>query len=116
MKTTLSNLICLESNVKIYIPGTVNVNHKTNNQKYIDLALNLFSGCFGGSTKYQAIGTWISPGSGLIKERINIIESYCTENDLKNNIDIIIEFCKKLKYELNQENISLEINNKLYFI
>ena len=26
------------------------------------------------------------------------------------------EFCRKLKFELNQENISLEVNNKLYFI
>jgi hypothetical protein len=112
----LTNLICLESNVKIYIPGTTNVNQKTDNSKYINLALNLFSGYFGGSTKYQAIGTWISPVNGLIKERINIVESYCTENDLNNNIDAIIDFCKKLKFELNQENISLEINNKLYFV
>jgi len=116
MKTTLNNLICLESNIKIYIPGTINVNQAIDNSKYIDMALNLFSGFFGGSTKYKAIGTWISPVNGLIKENIDIVESYCTEKQLNENINDILDFCFKLKHELNQENISLEVNNKLYFV
>ncbi len=112
---TLNNLICLESNIKVYIPGTINVDQEIDNSKYIDIALNLFSGLFGGSTKYEAIGTWIGE-KGLVKERINVIESYCTEKQLKDNISEVIEFCEKLKYDLNQENISLEVNNKLYLI
>ena len=112
---TLNNLICLDNNIKVYIPGTINVNREIDNSKYIDIALNLFSGLFGGSTKYEAIGTWIGV-KGLIKEKINIVESYCTEKQLKENISEVIEFCEKLKYDLNQENISLEVNNKLYLI
>ena len=112
---TLSNLICLESNIKVYLPGTINVDQEIDNTRYVDIALNLFSGLFGGSTKYEAIGTWIGV-KGLIKERINVIESYCTEKQLKDNINEVIEFCEKLKYELNQEAISLEVNNKLYLI
>lgn len=116
MKPTLNNLICLESNIKIYIPGTIDANRKINTSKYVDMTLNLFNGFFGGSTKYQAIGCWNSANFGVIKEKINVIESYCTEDQLKDNIGEIIDFCLKLKNELNQENISLEVNNKLYFV
>jgi len=113
---TLKNLIVLESNVKIYIPGTIDINIAADNTKYIDNTLKLLSGYFGGSTSYQAIGCWNSINSGLIKENVTICESYCKELDLKNQIENIINYCEKLKKELNQENISLEVNNKLYFV
>ena len=119
---TLNNLICLDNNIKVYIPGTINMNQEIDNSKYVDIALNLFSGLFGGSNKHSALkltekvtGTWIS-NKELIKEKINIVESYCTEKQLKDNISEVIEFCEKLKYDLNQEAISLEVNNKLYLI
>lgn len=65
---TLKNLIVLESNVKIYIPGTIAVNIAHDNSKFVDDTLKLLSNYFGGSTNYQAIGCWQSVNIGLIKE------------------------------------------------
>ena len=113
---TLKNLIVLESNVKIYIPGTIDIKIAANNSKYIDNTLKLLSDYFGGSTSYQAIGCWNSVNSGLIKENVNICESYCKETELKKHISDIIDYCESLKIELRQESISLEVNNKLYFV
>lgn len=112
----LKNLIVLESNVKIYIPGTIDVNNESDNSLFVDKTLKLLSGFFGGSTSYLAVGCWISQNKGLIKEKITICESYCKETDLQKNIDNIIDYCEDLKKDLQQEAISLEINNKLYFI
>jgi len=116
MKKSLKNLIVLESNIKIYIPGTINVNQITDNSQFVDNTLKLLSNYFGGSTSYQAIGCWNSVNNGLIKENVRICESYCKETDLKKYISDIIDYCESMKRELNQENISLEVNNKLYFI
>lgn len=113
---TLKNLIPLEHNVKIYVPGTVNVNEKTDNEKYVNETLEKLSGFFGGSTSYNALGCWYSKEAGLIKENIIICESYCKEMKLNKFISAIIDYCEYLKIELNQEAISLEIDNKLYFI
>jgi hypothetical protein len=113
---TLKNLIVLESNVKIYIPGTIDINTISDNTKYVNDTLKLLSDYFGGSTSYQAIGCWNSVNSGLIKEQITVCESYCKEIDLKKHIESIINYCEDLKKELKQENISLEVNNKLYFV
>ena len=116
MKKTLKNLIPLESNIKIYVPSTVNVNEQTDNSKQVDSILQKLSGLFGGATSYAALGCWSSPTIGLIKEKVTICESYMHEPDLKANIDTIIDICEELKNEMNQEAISLEVNNKLYFV
>lgn len=116
MKRTLKNLIALESNVKIYVPGTKNINEITDNKKEIENTLTFLSVNFGGSTSYEALGCWQSQNGELIKERVIICESYCHETQLKKNIDSIIDYCETLKKDLNQEAISLEINNKLYFV
>lgn len=116
MKKSLKNLIVLESNIKIYVPSTINVNENFDNTLIVDKTLNLLSGFFGGATSYAALGCWNSVNNGLIKENVTICESYCKEIDLKKHIENIIDYCENLKNELNQENISLEVNNKLYFV
>ena len=116
MKRTLKNLIALESNIKIYVPSTVNVNQQTDNTEQVDRILSQLSGLFGGATSYAALGCWSSPTVGLIKEHVTICESYMHENTLKDNVNTIIDICERLKTEMNQETISLEVNNKLYFI
>lgn len=113
---TLKNLIVLESNVKIYIPGIIEINKSFDNTEIVNKTLILLSDYFGGSTSYAAIGCWNSINKGLIKENVTICESYCKEIDLKKHIESIINYCEDLKKELNQENISLEVNNKLYFV
>ena len=116
MKKSLKNLIVLESNLKIYVPSTINVNENFDNTLIVDNTLKLLSGYFGGSTSYAAIGCWNSINNGLIKENVIICESYCKEIDLKKHIETIIEYCEDLKNTLKQEAISLEVNNRLYFV
>jgi hypothetical protein len=116
MQKKLKNLIELSSNVKIYVPSTVNVNQSVDNAVIIDKILSELSGMFGGATKFDAIGCWQSQQAGLVKEKITICQSYCNEEQLKGNIERVIEICENLKSEMSQEAISLEVNNKLYFV
>ena len=111
----LSALIELSSNVKIYVPSTINTSEEIDNEAYIVLVLGKLSEMFGGATSFEALGCWQS-NSGLIKERVTICQSYCTEKQLQENIDKVVEICEELKNTMNQEAISLEVNNKLYFV
>ena len=115
MKKSLKSLIELDSNIKLYIPSNSN-GKEFDNSKYVDNALSYFSGIFGGSTSYEALGCWVSNTGKLIKERVIIVQSFCQEKQLKANIEPVIDYAEKLKKELNQEAISLEVNNKLYFV
>lgn len=106
----------LNCRISIYIPSTMNVNEKTDNKKYVVLISKWMSKIFGGCTAYKATGTWLSDASGLVNEDVTIVYSFTDEKTLKNNESFLINICEWLKKEMRQEAISLEINNKLYFI
>ena len=87
-----------------------------NNKKQVNKTLKELSNLFGGSTSYNAIGTFISSKKKLIKEEVTICESYCTTEDFKKSINDVVDYCENLKDEMKQEAVSLEVNNELYFI
>ena len=113
---TLKGLFNLDHNIKVYVPSTNHVDQVTDTSKYVDEGLTQLSSYFGGSTNYEAIGSWNSQDKGLVKEKVTIVESYGTKEQMEAHIGHVIEFCEYLKKELNQEAISLEYDNKLYFI
>ena len=114
----LKNLFNLSCSVAVYVPSTINVNEKMSKaevKEYTDFVLGGLSALFGGATAYDAKGAWNSE-KGLVLEDVKVCKSYCTSEQLKAGIDRVLSLCQELKSELKQEAISLEINNKLYFI
>ncbi len=114
--TKLNNLTKLPNKVKIYVPSTMNANEQFNPEIHINETLEILSNMFGGSTSTEGTGTWVSEKHGLIKEKITVCESFCDESKLTECIDSVVEYCLKLKKDMGQENISLEVNNELYFV
>jgi len=112
----LESLTKLDNNIKIYVPSTVDIDKNIDTSKQIDNTLTLLSTKFGGSTSTKGVGTWVSETAGLVKEDVTICESYCTGSALGKSLTEVISYCNELKAELSQEAISLEVNNKLYFI
>lgn len=112
----LRGLFCLDHNIKIYIPSTVDVDEKIDNSIHVNQALILFGDSFGGATSYDAIGAWVSTNKGLVTEAVKIVESYASRESVELHLDKVIKFANQLKKELKQEAISLEYDNKLYFI
>ena len=76
----------------------------------------MLAGFFGGATSTEAAGYWISPSAGLVSEKSTMIFAYCSEADLDKYINNVVEYCEKLKTELKQDAIALELNGKMYFI
>ena len=102
--------------VAVYVPGTNNVNQACNNQAEVKLISKWFSKAFGGATSYNATGSWISETAGLITEDVTIIYSFTDEKTLAEKEAFLEKTCLWLKKRMHQEAISLEINNRLYFI
>lgn len=112
----LENCITLSCSVQVYIPSTINVSQPSENDSWINRALDLFSEEFGGATTTNGFGAWKAEDGQRVKERITLVFSYATQIQLANSIDKIYQFCQDMKKALCQEAISLEVNNKLYFI
>ena len=116
MNNRLKAMFSLKSKVTVYIPATVDVDKEINNTEYVNRAATLLSECFGGATSTDALGYWVSNTSGLVKEHTTMVFAYAGEEDLKKNLDHVIDFCEMLKDEMKQEAIAMELNGEMFFI
>ena len=112
----LKNLFKLSSRVTVYIPSTADVNKEADTSAYVDNCASLLSELFGGATSTPALGYWMSQSAGLVKEKSTMVFAFCADSDLQNNIEKVIDFCEKVKTELKQDAVALEINGEMYFI
>lgn len=108
----------LNHKVTIYIPSTIDGNKpaRREQRKQTKKAMREFSAMFGGATKTAAVGAWISETKGLITERQNLVYSYTDCDTLKSNVDKVKALAERLRQEMKQECVSLEIDNELQFI
>ncbi len=111
-----NNLIALNHKVCVYVPSTQGVSTEADNSKHIEATAELLSNCFGGATSTEAVGYWVSDEEGLVKEHPVLVYAYAKEEDFIKYIDLVLDYCNELKKALQQEAISLEVDNKLYFI
>ncbi|MCS7004602.1 MAG: cyclic nucleotide-binding domain-containing protein [Cytophagales bacterium] len=119
LKDTVHSLIeRLERNhqIGIFIPTTINTTEPFDTSVYVQQTLNFLASRFGGATSRLSEGVWNSSQQGLVGEQVHFVFSYTTQSDLSRYMDEIIEFVRKLKKELNQEAIALEIDDKLTII
>ena len=112
----LKNMFKLSSKITVYVPSTTDINKVIDNKKYVNNCATLLSNCFGGATSCETLGYWTSPSQGLVKERTTQVFAYCSDSDLQENIEKVIDFCENLKNELSQDAVALEINGEMYFI
>lgn len=113
----LSNYFNLKNKVSIYIPSTIDVDVTIDNNKYVDEITKEFCLMFGGATAQNVVGSWYSEDlKKVITENITIVYSNCSDEQLKENIDDVVDIAKKLCKDMTQECISLEINGELFFV
>jgi len=110
------NYLTLENTVKIYIPSTIDVNQEADTSAYKEEALKYFSKLFGGATSYKAQGAWVADNNDLVIEDVVIVESKTNAQDLAAQRENIIAFAERVKTELNQEAVSVEINGALILV
>lgn len=65
---------------------------------------------------YYLIVSWVSDTAGLVKENTTMVFAYAGEDDLKKNLDKVIDFCENLKNEMSQDAVALELNGEMFFI
>ncbi len=71
---------------------------------------------FGGATATQAVGGWATATGEIVTEKITIVYSFCTSDQLHENINNVLNICETLKKEMTQEALTLEINGQVKFI
>lgn len=108
----------LDNNISIFVPSTFDGNKpaKRMQRRETKRTARYLSTYFGGCTQTSATGYYISSSRGLIEERQNICQSFCTVDDLASNRAKIFAYAKRLCRRMKQESITVQINNELYFV
>jgi CRP-like cAMP-binding protein len=113
---TLIDRLERTNQISVFIPTTLDVDKQVDTTPYVEKTLKFLAERFGGATSKEAQGVWNSEEVGLVGETVYIVQSFATQNDINQHLDSVIDYIKKLKIELRQEAMALEINNKLSLI
>ena len=121
ISAALADLSPLSARVTVYVPATVGTADAADNSREVDAIASTLSAWFGGATIQPGSGCWMSDSAGLVKEATTTVYAAGTPEQLAAHIREILDLCRRLKAEMQQEAISLEIagvpgSSGLYFI
>jgi hypothetical protein len=95
--------------IGVYIPTT------SDTSRYVTQTLAFLGNLFG-ETSNQPQGVWDNDQVGLVSDKIYVVKTSVTRSDMDHYLGQVLEFVEKLKLELNQEAMALEVNQKLMLI
>ncbi len=116
-----SEYIHINSNnniLSVFVPSTISINQKTNNSNMVQYCINYLKRHFNIENVifYNTEGSWFSEDlNQVIIENITIISlnlAKVTEQD----INILVELAQYIKKEMNQEGVSIAINDALAIV
>jgi hypothetical protein len=111
----LKHAVKLGEKIEIIVPGTTNTDQVADTSVYVDMALETLSELFGGATAVKASGAYVSDQAVLIQEQVTKVYAYA-DRITPEKLSEVLEFADRMKKELKQECIGLELNGSFYLV
>lgn len=108
--------ITLPQRVALYVPGTQGPATTTDNAAQVERVAREFCGWFGGATAQQSAGYWLSESAGLVREAVTIVYAACTAAQLRDRLPDVLTLAQQIKAEMQQEAVTITIDQKMYII
>lgn len=106
----------LPQRVALYVPSTTDTDKPTDNAAQVERVARAFCGWFGGATAQQSAGYWLSDTAGLVREAVTIVYAACTAAQLREHLPDVLQLAQQIKAEMQQEALSIQIDEALYII
>lgn len=106
----------LPQRVTLYVPGTQGPDTATDNAAQVERVARAFCGWFGGATAQQSAGYWLSDSAGLVREAVTIVYAACTAEQLRERLPDVLTLAQQIKAEMQQEAVTITIDQKMYII
>lgn len=113
---TLKFKFDLDCKVSIYVPSTVEVNKEVDNKEQVKRVITELSQMFGGATATEAVGGWVCDNGQTILEKVTIVYSFCNSESLRKHFSEVYGICERIKKDMSQEAVTLEINGQVKFV
>lgn len=108
--------ITLPQRVALYVPSTTDTDKPTDNAAQVERVARDFCGWFGGATAQESTGFWMSDTAGLVRESVTIVFAACTAAQLREHLPDVLHLAQQIKAEMQQEALSIQIDEALYII
>ena len=111
-----SDIIEIKENneLSIYVPSTIDIDKiNTNINKTIEEVKSKIN---EATKNYKTNGAWRTEEGTIVFEEITILSINVNEKNFENKLNDFIIIAEKMKKDLNQEGISIGINNGLMII
>ena len=108
--------VTLPQRVALYVPSTTDTDKPTDNAAQVERVAREFCGWFGGATAQQSAGYWMSDAAGLVREAVTIVYAACTADQLREHLPDVLQLAQQIKAEMQQEALSIQIDEALYII
>ena len=108
--------ITLPQRVALYVPGTQGPATATDNAAQVERVASRFCEMFGGATAQQSAGYWLSDTAGLVREAVTIVYAACTAEQLREYLPDVLKLAQQIKAEMQQEAVTITIDQKMYII
>lgn len=106
----------LPQRVALYVPGTQGPATATDNAAQVERVARAFCGWFGGATAQESTGFWMSDTAGLVRESVTIVFAACTADQLRERLPDVLTLAQQIKAEMQQEAVTITIDQKMYII
>lgn len=116
INSRLDKLVTLRHKVTVYVPSTTDIDKPIDNAAWVDATAKVLASAFGGATSSPAVGYWVSPSAGLVRENTTVVFAFADSDAFVANVDGILDHCEHMRDTLKQDAIAIEIDNQMYFI
>lgn len=106
-----------DNTLSLYIPSTINVNNNVDNTTYVTKYNNIIKKYFNTDTTIENTeGGWFSEDNNVVViEKITIINVNIKDID-ENKINFMLNLGLMVKHEMQQEGVSITLNNSLMIV
>ena len=114
----MKKYIRLNHKIVFYVPSTNKATYigAINYARRITEVANHLTKTFGGATLETVKGYWKSSTGEYITEDITKVISFSNDENLKKNLNNILNYAKRKQLLYNQEALSIEIDNEFILI
>ena len=106
----------IDCKVSVYVPSTTDVYVSCDNTEQVKRVITELSRMFGGATASKAVGGWVCASGETVLEEVTIVYSFCNSEQLAEHFESVYAICERIKNDMKQEAVTLEINGQVKFI
>lgn len=116
LSTLLADRLGRTNQIGLFIPAVLDTNPALDTKTYAEKAVSFLGSLFGTTSNYPSYSLSSSGQSGAAAEKFFVVQTHVTKSDIDRRLGDVLTFVEKLKTDLGQEVMALEVNHNVMLV